>query len=150
MFQGFWNWSQNCSSSKDKKTGGLQSLGLHTTEAEKLMASKNFDKKILLYISWVLNPNLKEFFWYLSHEKSFVTERGHMLEAGLRETTITRVYVFWVWQNYFEVGCYCYADLSCPKNLYAVWDTIDWFFMPKQMVNGFSWYKSHIKIKYFI
>ena len=51
--------------------------------------------------------------------------------------TIARVYVFWVWQKNFEVGCYCYADLSCPKNLNAVWDKIDRFFMPKQMVNGF-------------
>ena len=37
-------------------------FGLHTTEAEKLMTSKNFEKKILLYILWVLNPNLKGFF----------------------------------------------------------------------------------------
>ena len=49
----------------------------------------------------------------------------------------SRVYVFWVWQNYFEVSCYCYADLSCPKNLNTVWSKVDQFFMPKQMVNGF-------------
>ena len=47
---------------KTKKLGGLQSFGLHTIEVEKLMASKNFEMKILLYILWVLNPNLKEFF----------------------------------------------------------------------------------------
>ena len=26
---------------------------------------------------------------------------------------ITRVYIFWVWQNYFYVGCKCYAHGSC-------------------------------------
>ena len=47
---------------KTKKLGASKASASTLQRLEKLMASKNFEMKILLYILWVLNPNLKEFF----------------------------------------------------------------------------------------